>query len=165
MKAPHVINFAPCAFLDQVIKNSAGNPDAQGFNVLLTAVQDRQIALTTIMSPKAKWSPRSIKSSLPQVLLIGDDGPGGGHNPNEWRSAISAIAWSRSVIIHGAGSEVQHYATAVAGAELCGKLLFVETDSAHVAAWVDAVLPRGVPLLTIVPPVGLPHPAAAEAQS
>lgn len=77
-------------------------------------------------------------SNRPAVLLVGDDdyrstGPAG------WPMADAMARWCRFAIVHATGAEVSHYQSALLLAEAHGTVLFVETDSAHEAAWVEAV--------------------------
>jgi hypothetical protein len=100
------INFLPGARLDNAIARATMRPDGVGFLELLRAVAARRIALTAIIDRRTVWTPRALKSSLP-VVLIGDDA-GDSRDPNEWRCAISAIAWARCAIVHGTGAQAWH---------------------------------------------------------
>ena len=154
------VNFLPGPRLDQAIAWASSRPDGAGFNELLLAVDSGRIALTAVMARRVNWTPRSLKSSLPAIVLIGDD-YGDSRDPSEWRCSMSAIAWARSAVIHGTGAQAWHYAEAVRAAELTGRCLFVETDSAHAPAWAAAIMPRSIPCLSIIPPNGGVHPAVA----
>ncbi len=95
------------------------------------------------------------RSELPLLAWIGDDdelscGPDG------WRPALAAIRWARGAMLHAAGGEAVHYANAVMGALATGRLLLVETSTAHVHAWAAAL--AGTPTLVIVPREGKSHP-------
>jgi hypothetical protein len=157
-----VIDFTPCRRLDIAIARCATDPDAQGFLELLRAVRAGRISLTAILNRRAVWTPRSIKSRLPVVILISDDN-GDSRDPCEWRCSISAIAWSKCALIHGTGGERWHYAEAIKAAQLTGRCLLVETDSSHVAAWSASIAPRQIPMLHIIPPAGCHHPVDAQA--
>lgn len=148
-----VLNFMPGARLDQAIASTATRPDAVGFAELLLATAARRIALTAIIGRRTAWTPRALKTALPTVVTIGDDA-GDSRDPDEWRCAISAIAWTRAAIVHGTGAEAWHYREAIRAAELKGRCLLIETDSAHVAAWLAALQPRQIPVLSIIPPPG-----------
>jgi hypothetical protein len=158
---PAIINFTPGPALDSALAWTARDPAGIGFREHLRAVAAGRIALTAVMHRRVAWMPRSLKSSLPTIVLIGDD-HGDSRNPDEWRCSMSAIAWARSAIIHGTGAQAWHYAEAVRAAELTGRCLFIETDSAHVAAWLETIMPRQIPVLSIAPPPGTgPHPVPA----
>jgi hypothetical protein len=136
---------------------ASSRPDGAAFAEMLRAVDAERIGLTIIMNRRTNWTPRSLKSRLPTIVLIGDDA-GDSRNPDEWRCSMSAIAWARSAIVHGTGAQAWHYAEAVRAAELTGRCLFIETDSAHAPAWAASILPRGIPGLSIIPPNGGVHP-------
>ena len=57
------------------------------------------------------------------------------------------------------GAEPEQYEMAVIAAEAVGRVLFVETNSKQAPAWVDAVMPRGVPTVGFIPPNGGVHPS------
>ena len=155
------INFTQSDKLDRAITSASSHPDGVGFAELLRAAASGRIAFTVVTNHRDVWTPRSLKVSLPTVVLIGDDASDS-RDPNEWRCAISAIAWARCAIVHGTGAQGWHYREAIAGAIRLGRCLFVETDSAHVAAWVAALAPRQIPVLSIVPTPGTgSHPVSA----
>jgi hypothetical protein len=153
-------NILPGSPLAQAIIRTAVSKDGGHLNQFLYPVAAEQIALTIILGHRDVWTPRSLKSSLPTIVMISDD-DGDSRNPDEWRCAISAIAWARSAIVHGCGAEPWHYREAVKAALQTGRCLFVETDSDHVAAWAAAIAPRGIPSLSIIPRAGLKHPIPA----
>jgi hypothetical protein len=154
---PAIVNFTPGPTLDSAIAWTARNAAGVGFREHLCAVAAGRIALTAVMHRRVAWTPRSLKSSLPTIVLIGDD-HGDSRNPDEWRCSMSAIAWARAAIVHGTGAQAWHYQEAIRGAELTGRCLFIETDSDHVASWVAALAPRQIPVLSIIPPGGATHP-------
>jgi hypothetical protein len=125
-------------------------------------VADRRVGLTIISDHRAVWTPRSIISNIPRIVLISDD-LGESRDPAQWRCAISAIAWARIALVHGSGSEVSQYRTAVLSAEITGRCLFIETDSINAPAWAAAIQPREIPCLTIIPRNGGVHPVEAGA--
>jgi hypothetical protein len=136
------------------------HPCGTGAVELLRAVSEKRIALALVLNRRATWTPRLLKSSLPTVCLLGDDA-GDSRNPDEWRAGISVIAWARSAIVHGTGASAETYREAIRGAEATGRCLLVETDSAHVNAWVRAIAPREIPVLICIPPKGGQHPITA----
>lgn len=94
----------------------------------------------------------------PVLVLIGDDdhastGPAG------WRCARRLPHWTRAAVVHGTGGEAAHYAAAVGFAIGHGRVVMVETDSAHLAQWMAPFANR-VPLLTVRSPNDAPHPAS-----
>jgi hypothetical protein len=101
-------------------------------------------------------------STKPTVTLIGDDGdmPTG---PAGWRLAQRAIRWAKTVILHGAGAEIEHYESAVIAAQLMQRVLIIECASAHLDAWIALVraAPHRPSALVIVPRGGV-HPLPVE---
>jgi hypothetical protein len=157
-----VLDITPGQSLDNAVAWMASRPAFAPISVFFRAVAVRRIGLTIIFDHRAAWTPRAITSEIPRIVLILDD-YGQSRDPAEWRCGISAIAWARTAVIHGAGGLVEHYRTAVLSAAVTGRCLFVETDSACAPAWAAAIEPRQIPCLVIVPPSGGLHPAEAEA--
>jgi hypothetical protein len=158
----NVLTFDPTMdHIDRCIKHATANPAGVAFRELLLGVRDRRVSVTSILNHRTAWTPRSLLGKFPTIVIIGDDA-GASHDPNEWRCSMATIAWARAAIVHGTGAQAWHYKQAIAVAEAYGRCLFVETDSAHASAWVDAIRPRGIPGLMIVPPPGgVPHPLPA----
>lgn len=154
---PHVLDFTRNPNLGTAIAWASEQPGGRGITELLRATAAGRIALTAIISPKARWSPHDLKSKLPTIVVIGDDA-GDSRDPAAWRCSMSAIAWARSAIVHGCGGELWHYRHAIKAAEATGRCLFVETDSDHAGACASAIEPRGIPGLTIIPRPGQRHP-------
>jgi hypothetical protein len=155
-----VLEVSPGPSLDKALTETAGRDGFAPISVFFQAVAERRIGLTIVFSHRFPWTPRSIKTPLPMIVLLSDDF-GQSRDPAEWRCAISAIAWARSAIVHGTGADVAHYREAVLAAELSGRCLFIETSSVRAPAWAAAIPPREVPCLLIRPPNGGPHPAPA----
>jgi hypothetical protein len=155
-----VLEVTPGQRLDKALADAASRPGFEPISIFFRAVADRRIGLTIVFDHRFAWTPRSIKSKLPVIVLISDDS-GDSRDPAEWRAAVSAIAWARSAIVHGTGGQVSHYKEAVLAAELSGRCLFVETNSTHAPAWAAAIQPREVPCLLIRPPNGSVHPVGA----
>jgi hypothetical protein len=156
------LDVTPGPSLNKTLAKVAASDGYEPVSVLFRAVADRRIGLTIVFDRRFAWSPRLIKTKLPLIVLISDDF-GESRDPAEWRCAISAIAWSRTALVHGTGAQVEHYQTALLAAELTGRCLFIETDSDHAPAWGAAIQPRQVPCLLIRPSNGGVHPADAEA--
>jgi hypothetical protein len=107
----------------------------------------------TLPSRLLKASPR------PQLICIGDDDatPSG---PAGWPQARKLLRWARGVVLHGAGGSAEHYTAAAVMAALNRRTLLVETDSAHLPAWIAVVRARKPVLsaLVIAVPPGRAHP-------
>jgi hypothetical protein len=156
------LDVTPGQRLDDAVAWATCRPGYESLGVLFRAVAEQRIGLTLIFDHRAAWTPRSIASKIPRVVLISDDREQS-RGPEEWRCAISAITWARTAVVHGAGAEIEHYSTAVLSAEITGRCLFVETTSVHAPAWAAAIEPRGVPFLVIVPGDGGVHPVVEAA--
>jgi hypothetical protein len=152
------VNVEPGRRLDQALAWTYSRPGYAPTCVLFRAVQARRIGLTIVFSRRFAWTPRLLPSDGPRVLLLADD-LGDSRDPDEWRCAISAIAWARAAIVHGTGGKVEHYRETVRAAETLGRCLMVETDSARAPAWAAAIHPREIPGLVFIPPPGGVHPA------
>jgi hypothetical protein len=158
-----VLDITPGPSLNKTLAEMAGRDEFEPIGIFFRAVADRRIGLTIVFSHRFAWTPRSIKTNLPRIVVISDDF-GESRDPAEWRCAISAIAWSRTTVVHGTGAQVEHYQTALLAAELTGRSLFIETDSAHAPAWAAAIQPRENPCLLLRPPNGGVHPAEGALQ-
>lgn len=130
---------------------------------LFRAAADGLLALIRIEHSSAAWPAREIErvSSRPICITIGAD-PGAEFpqppGPDEWVCARRLRWWCRNgaAIVHGAAGEMDHYRYAVIAAVMSRRLAFIETTSAHAAAW-NAFL--GCPhTLVLVPPDGAAHP-------
>lgn len=99
------------------------------------------------------------ETKRPVCVLIGDDDHAS-TGPGAWPGARWLSYWGRAAIVHAAGGEPEHYSIAVAATLAHGRLLLVETDTAHEAAWCRFLGEgRRCPLLRIVPHDGRQHPA------
>jgi hypothetical protein len=154
------VSIKPGRRLDQALAWAYSKRGFEPTGVLFHAVQARRIGLTVIFSRRFPWTPRLLPSAKPRVVLIADDA-GDSRDPDEWRCAISAIAWARVAIVHGTGGKVQHYRKAVRAAELTNRCLMVETDSSGAPAWVATIHDREIPGLVCIPPLGGVHPTPA----
>ncbi len=124
---------------------------------LLRAATDGKHALALISAPDVNWPARVSKHLGAQVVLVGDDPwPAGvSLGPDGWACLRGARRWARLVVVHGTGSALEHYRLASALAVVHRNLLFVETDSGHVAEWASRF---SCPVLRFVPPAGHAHP-------
>ncbi len=124
---------------------------------LFRGAADGVHALALISAPDSAWPARVSKHLGPQVVLVGDDPwPAGvSLGPDGWTCLRGAQRWARFVILHGTGSCEDHYRIASALAVIHRSVLFVETDSQHVAGWAERF---ACPVIRIVPPPGKAHP-------
>lgn len=102
---------------------------------------------------------RELKRPRPTVVLLTDDTPDA-TGPGRWPQAQRLIRWSNAIILHATGGNAEHYAMIAASTVLLRRVLVVEMQHRHHAAWrrlVEARTPQ-VPVLSIVPPPGDQHP-------
>ena len=62
-------------------------------------------------------------------------------------------------MIHATGADVPSYQMAIGMALLARRFLLIETDTAHLREWGEALLARRVPFISLCPPEGV-HPIA-----
>lgn len=136
---------------------------AIGTATLMRALMAGRIALLPLLpdgsAGKFKQWARSTKDR-PAVALIGDD-DGFERGANGWTQAHRAVAWARSILIHGAGAEPFHYELAIISAELTHRMLVIECGTATVGGWIELVkaAPHRPSTLIITPREGV-HPVA-----
>ena len=131
-----VLNFTPASLtLIPWMESAVRSPSSLGFFTLLRAVHAGRIALTAVTGHRTVWTPRSIKSTLPTVVLISnDDDATESYDPDEFRCSMSAIAWARAGLVHAAKAEVEHYEIAGYGcARTYANLLGLHDDEALLA--------------------------------
>lgn len=95
----------------------------------------------------------------PTIISICDDHPGA-TGPGRWKQVRRLLRWSRIAILHASGGHPLHYEMAVACALQLERVLLIEMQQQHHAAWL-ALAERYVPrlkILNIVPPPGDCHP-------
>lgn len=98
-------------------------------------------------------------SRRPVLVLIGDDPiAGAAIGPDGWRCPRRLPWWARAAIVHGSGPAPDHYAFTVGATLGHGRVVMVETDSAHLDAWA-ALFANRMPVTTIRPPDDRQHPA------
>ena len=90
------------------------------------------------------------RAKVPCIVLIGDDDYQSCGSTG-WASIPRLLRWASGAMIHGTGGDVSSYQAAITMALACRKFLLIETDSAHLQEWGDALLGASPP----VPFVGL----------
>jgi hypothetical protein len=147
------------AYIDAI----ANDPGAVGYAVLLRGVQAGRIDLVILTGHRDVWTPRRLPRAIrPTIVVISDDDDAReSRGPAEWRAFLSASAWARTAVVHGAAARADHYEGLIVAAETAGRALLVETTSDLAPAWCATLAPRGIPTLCITPPAGTPHPVTA----
>ena len=127
---------------------------------LLRGVRDDEIALAVLGTGQSPPVTEMERTGRPSLIVLTDDDDTTRLGPDGWPRATRALRWARSVMIHGSGGKPEHYELAVQGTKGGGRLLLIETSSAHVLPWLRAVT-RFLPparVLVIAPPGGEVHP-------
>ena len=93
----------------------------------------------------------------PCCVLIGDDDYAS-TGPDGWACAHRLPWWAKAAIVHGTGGRPEHHAAVVQFTLGYGRLVLIETDSAHMVAWRAPFVSSRVPVLMIQPPDDGPHP-------
>jgi len=141
-----------------VLTEQAGAP---GTAYLMRALAAGRIALLPLVPVESATKFKAwarVTKHRPAVALIGDD-DGFNRGPCGWAQARRAVAWSRKVLLHGAGAELFHYELAVMSAELTYRTLIIECCTATMYGWIELVraAPHRPSTLIITPGDG-PHP-------
>jgi hypothetical protein len=106
-----------------------------------------------MIDPGMAWPKQIEWLRRPAVVVVGDD-PGtcwGQGGADAWRCTSRLRRWTRAAMIHGAAAEPEHYAEVVRATLKVGRVALIETTSANVHGWAEAlrcprtllVLPRG----------------------
>ena len=137
------------------------NLHGEGFRTpLFRAARDRQLGLLMVtgggLIPR-----RNLKATAPHVVLLCGDDPAD-PGPSGWPQATALIDWGVSAVIHATGGQAAHYEAIKVIALLHRRVLVIETEYRHHAAWLAMISKRrpNMPVLNIVPPAGGQHPAA-----
>jgi hypothetical protein len=94
----------------------------------------------------------------PQLLVLADDHPAA-TGPSGWPQARKLVRWSSGVLLHASGGEARWSSMAVYLTGQVGRLLMVECELRHRAAWMALAKAQGRRHLSILPTGGV-HPIA-----
>jgi hypothetical protein len=135
---------------------------------LMRALQRGRISYLSLLPDTSATKFKSfarVTTDRPSVMLIGDD-DGFDRGPDGWSLTPRAVAWARSIMVHGAGAEIVHYESAIVAAQLVGRCLVVECSSATLPAWIAVARAAAhrPPTLIIKPRDGV-HPLPVDRSS
>lgn len=125
--------------------------------VLFQAVRHGLITLAEITRDGPLPAKNLERSKRPALVLVGDD-DGLDCGPNGWAARSRLAGWARHAIIHATGADVPSYALVVAMALQRGRVVLVETGTAHGPAWHQMFSKVGVPTVNLIAPSGGIHP-------
>lgn len=127
--------FTPAQFEQALYNAKIRGERTAGVEVVIKALQAGKIEVVWASRNDPPISISTLKRmGRPVLVIIGDDDYAAS-GPATWKSIRLLMRWSRGVIIHGAGAEAEHYATAVEGAIALGRIVMVETASSFIGAW------------------------------
>lgn len=143
------------AIADHIVRAEAAG---EGYRTpLLRAAAAGQLAFAMAVGGEPVLS-RILKGRLPTAVVVADDCPAA-TGPDGWQQARKLLRWAHSAVFHAAGGAAEHYQLFADATVICRRLLVVEMELGHMAAWgrlAERELPR-LNLLRIVPREGQ-HP-------
>ena len=107
-------------------------------NPIYRAALAGDAALVELM-PGARIPREVLWRNAPTIIVANDDG-GRSNGAGDFPDADKLMKWARRVIIHAAGGEAAHYQLAVDALREHGRVLFVETRTAHEVAWEEMAM-------------------------
>jgi uncharacterized protein YndB with AHSA1/START domain len=125
--------------------------------LIRAAAEGRLAALAA--SHGAPVPTRYLTIQKPTVISLCDDHPGA-TGPGRWKQVRRLLRWANVTVLHATGGEEHHYELITAMAMMLGRVLVIEMQQQHHAAWkamVDSYAPR-LKGISIVPPAGDCHP-------
>jgi len=131
----------------------------EGFRVPLVRAA-AEGALSLVATQGGKPIPaRYLKLTRPTVVVLADDHPDAA-GPGRWPQARKLLRWANVTILHATGGSAEHYAMIAASTVVMRKVLLIEMQQCHHAAWcalAEQHRPR-LKILSLVPPPGDCHP-------
>jgi len=153
-----VPRFAPGPKPDQIDRLIALCHDLGlvGRQQLLRAVRRGQIGI--IEPARGAVVPLKLleRSLLPTIAIIGDDDYAS-TGPSGWPATRRLFRWAAGAMIHATGADAASYQFAIDITLRCGRFLLIETGTAHMREWGDALQARHIPFIGLQPPSGS-HP-------
>jgi hypothetical protein len=134
---------------------SIGNP------ILMRGLRDGKHAYVPVASETSTTFVKKFIAAThdrPTIMLIGDD-DGLDLGPKGFRSARRILSWGRWVLLHAAAAQPEHYHLAMAMAQLCQRVVVIETSTNCCAQWqalIRSIKPQ--PATVVVWPRDNQHP-------
>lgn len=131
----------------------------EGFRTPLFRAAGAGVLNLAIACNGAPVHARFLKQHSPAVVLVPDDHPDA-TGPDAWPQARKLARWAGLVALHATGGQHEHYRLFADHAVRCGRLLVVEIELRHLAAWHDLMLREHQPgaVLCLTPRPGNHHP-------
>jgi hypothetical protein len=79
--------------------------------------------------------PREVLWRDAPTIIVANDDAGRSNGAGDFPDADRLMKWARRVMIHAMGGEAAHYQLAVDAARNHGRVLLIETRTAHEVAW------------------------------
>ena len=97
---------------------------------------------------------------LPALVMLADDDHLNS-GPAAWPSAARVMQWARQITVHGAAGHVEEYRAIGLAAQICRRLVLVETGTEHAAACAEAASRwgTGAAVARLLAAPGVLHPA------
>jgi hypothetical protein len=110
-----------------------------------------------LIDPGMAWSKAIEWMRRPAVVVVGDDPgtPSGLGGADAWRCASRLRRWTPAALVHGAAAQPEHYSKVVQVALKLGVATLIETTSANLQGWAEALR---YPRMLLVKPRGGVHP-------
>jgi hypothetical protein len=154
-----VFNIGKPAEIDRLIAACA-TYGLVGRVELLRAVRRGEIALVEPVRDAVVPLRVLERSTRPQIAIIGDDDYCS-TGPTDWPATRRLFHWAKAAMVHASGADVPSYRLAIDMALLAQRFLLVETGTAHMQEWGEALLARKIPFVCLKPTDGV-HPRPIE---
>jgi hypothetical protein len=131
----------------------------EGFRLpLLRAVAAGRLAVVAVAGGQPAPE-HHLKEAKPTTIIISDDTPAA-IGPRRWRQLPKLMDWATVVVLHATAGQPEHYEMITTATLMAKRVLVVEMQQRHHAAWLQRVSRRGPRVINFVPPPGDVHPRA-----
>jgi hypothetical protein len=127
-----------------------------GRTQLLRAVRRGEIGIIEPARGAVVPSKLLERSLLPTIAIIGDD-EYASTGPPAWPATRRLFRWAAGAMIHATGADAARYQFAISLTLQCRRFLLIETSTAHMREWGEALQARDIPFIGLHPPSGS-HP-------